>query len=64
MSGEHWEIRRTRRYGSERVRVVQGLGLAKAYAEADIVANGNEGRIQFIDRDKRILYYDVHPEMT
>lgn len=61
---EHWEIRRALRYGSERIKIVRGLDAAKAHAAADIAANGNEGRIELIDRDKRILYYDIYPEMT
>lgn len=64
MSGEHWEIRRGLRYGSERVSMVKGLDQAKAYANRDIAANGNEGQIKLIDRDKRILYYDIYPELT
>lgn len=64
VSNEHWEIRRALRYGSERIKVVCGLEAAKAHADDDIVANGNVGRIEFIDRDKRILYYDIYPEMT
>jgi len=64
MGNEHWEIRRALRYGSERIKIVRGLDAAKAHANSDIVANGNEGRIELIDRDKRILYYDIHPEMT
>lgn len=64
MGKEHWEIRRALRYGSERVKIVQGLELAKAHANHDIAAHGSEGRIELIDRDKRILYYDIYPEMT
>lgn len=64
MSNEHWEIRRALRYGSERIKIVRGLEFAKSYANGDIVVNGNVGRIKLIDRDKRILYYDIYPEMT
>jgi hypothetical protein len=64
MSNEHWEIRRALRYGSERVKIVRGLDAAKTFAQDDIAANGDEGRIKLIDRDKRILYYDIYPEMT
>ena len=64
MSNEHWEIRRGLRYGSERIKVVRGLDAAKSHARADIAANGDKGRIELIDRDKRILYYDIHPELT
>lgn len=64
MSNEHWEIRRALRYGSERIKIVRGLDAAKSHANADIAFNGNEGRIELIDRDRRVLYYAVHPEPT
>lgn len=59
-----WEIRRALRYGFESLGYVEDLNAAKVQATSDIVANGNQGRIEMIDRDKRILYYDVHEEMT
>lgn len=64
MGKEHWEIRRALRYGSRRIKIVRGLDAAEAYANDDIVANGNEGHVEFVDHVKRILYYDIYPEMT
>lgn len=58
-----WEVRRALRYGSEHIRFVEGIHLAKSYAIGDIVANGDVGRIETIDRKNRVLYYDIHPEM-
>lgn len=58
-----WEVRRALRWGSEHIRFVEGLQLARSYAIGDIVANGDVGRIETIDRKKRVLYYDIYPEM-
>lgn len=58
-----WELRRSLRYGSRHIKFVNGLEAAKSFAAVDIVSNGDVGRIELIDRDKRILYYDIHPEM-
>lgn len=57
-----WELRRALRYGSEHIRFTDGLQIAKSLAIGDIAANGNVGEIRLIDRDKRVLYYDIHPE--
>lgn len=38
--------------------------VATEHARKDIEANGGEGRITFVDRDKRVLYYDIYPEMA
>lgn len=59
-----WEVRRALRYGSESVAWVEDLVSAKRHANDDISANGSEGRIDFIDHGKSILYYDVHAEMS
>lgn len=59
-----WELRRALRYGSEHIKYVDGLAIAKSYAIGDIVANGDQGRIELIDRSKHILYYDIYPELT
>lgn len=59
-----WELRRALRYGSESLGHVDDLKAAKIQAVSEIVANGNVGRIQLIDRDKRILYFDVHEDTT
>lgn len=58
-----WELRRALHYGSEHLRYVDGLAMARSLAIGDIVANGNVGEIRLIDRKKRILYYDIYPEM-
>ena len=59
-----WELRRGLRYGSEHIRYEEGLQAARDFAAGDIVCNGNVGRIVLEDRAKRILYYDIHEEMT
>lgn len=59
-----WEIRRALRWGSEHIRFVGSENMARAYAAGDIVANGDKGRIEYVDQEKRILYYDIHEELT
>ena len=57
-------MRRALRYGSELVGYSSTLEKAKKAARDDIKKNGNLGRIGLIDRDERIIYYDVHPELS
>ena len=59
-----WEMRRALRYGSELVGFSSTLEKAKKAARDDIKKNGDVGRIEMIDRDKRVVYYDVHEEMS
>jgi hypothetical protein len=59
-----WEMRRALRYGSELVGFSSTLEKAKKAARDDIKKNGDVGRIETIDRDKRVVYYDVHEEMS
>lgn len=59
-----WELRRALRYGSEHVGYVEGEVKAETVARAEIEANGKVGRITFVDRQQRILYYDVHEELA
>jgi hypothetical protein len=58
-----WELRRALRYGSKHIRYTDSESMAESYAVSDIVANGDVGRIEHIDRYNRILYYDIHPEL-
>jgi hypothetical protein len=58
-----WALRRARRYGSELIGYVCNLEKAKKAARDDIRENGGVGRIEMIDRDSRVVFYDVHPEM-
>lgn len=64
MKSGGWEMRRALRYGSELVGYSSTLEKAKKAARDDIKKNGDVGRIGLIDRDERIVYYDVHEEMT
>jgi len=59
-----WEMRRALRYGSELVGFSSTLEKAKKAARDDIKKNGDVGRIEMIDRDERIVYYDVHEELS
>lgn len=59
-----WEVRRALRYGSEHMGFVETETVAKNRAYADIEAHGDVGRIDLVDREMHIVYYDVHPEMT
>jgi hypothetical protein len=59
-----WEVRRGARWGSHHLCFQPSLQEAKDFATLDIRQNGSVGVITLIDRDKRVLYYDVHPEMA
>lgn len=59
-----WAMRRARRYGSELIGFASSLEKAKKAALEDIKKNGDVGRIEMINRDDRIIYYDVHEEMA
>jgi hypothetical protein len=61
---KRWERRRALRWGSEHVGWHETVDDARNHANADIKANGSVGRIESTDWAKRILYYDVHEELT
>ncbi len=63
-AGKPWERRRALRYGSEHVGWHETETVARNHANADIKAHGDEGRIEWVDTKKRILYYNVYPELT
>jgi len=59
-----WEARGRLRYGSEHKGFWPSKKDAEEFAWLEIRKHGNEGRIDYIDRAKRIIYYDVYPELT
>lgn len=59
-----WEMRRALRYGSELMGWASTLAKASAFARKDIENHESNGRITLIDRDNRIVYYDVFEEMS
>lgn len=59
-----WELRRSLRYGSEHLCHVKTRARAEEMARDDIKKNGNVGRIHHVDEAERIVYYDVHEELT
>jgi hypothetical protein len=62
--GKTWERRRALRWGSEHMSWHETEIVATNHAWTDIEAHGDEGRITLVDREKRIVYYDVHPKMA
>jgi hypothetical protein len=52
------------RWGSRHAGYVEGEEAARAFAISEIEKHGSFGRIECVDVEKRVLYYDVFPEMT
>lgn len=61
---QRWEIRRALRYGSEPVGWSRTLRNARLRALKDIRKHGDVGRIGFVSRATKTLYYDVYEETT
>ncbi len=59
-----WEARSARRWGSEHRGWFESQDEALSFARAEIASHGNEGRIDLNDAQNRIIYFDVHPEMS
>lgn len=59
-----WEARSALRYGSEHRGWFETQDEAVAFARAEIAKHGNEGRIDLNDANNRIIYFDIHHEMT
>lgn len=61
---QRWEVRSALRHGSRHKGYVQGQVKAVVWAKAEIEKHGNKGRIEMIDRNRCIVYYDVFEEMA
>lgn len=59
-----WEVRSALRHGSQHEGYTTSLQRALSWAQAEITKHGSVGRIEFIDKKKRIVYYDEFEEMA
>lgn len=59
-----WEVRSALRHGSKHEGYVTSETKARDWAKTEIERHGNVGRIEYVDHNEHIIYYDVFEEMA